>query len=394
MEKKINIVIGVIIIILILGLIIYKYLSADYFVVPEIELIGEKNLEVNVNEKFNDPGVKATINGKDASELVKKYGEVNTKKIGKYKIKYVITNYKGKQKKSVTRNVTVKDDVSPQITLNGGNEYSVEVGSVYVDPGYVASDNLDGDITNKVKVTGKVNTKKIGTYELTYEVSDSSNNEFKITRMVYVVDTTAPAIYLKGSNPLYINVNDNYIEAGYRAIDNNDGDITSDVVVNNNIVSSTAGVYQVSYTVYDEAGNYNRVNRIVYVGSEAERSANTYVAVSISEQYLWFYKNGELLVSSPVVTGLKGVYDTPKGNYQILSKSRNIYLTGPDYRSFVNFWMRITPSQIGLHDASWRSYFGGSIYLSNGSHGCINLPYYVAQIIYENTTIGTKVTIY
>ena len=50
----------------------------------------------------------------------------------------------------------------------------------------------------------------------------------------------------------------------------------------------------------------NRVNRIVYVGSEAERSANTYVAVSISEQYLWFYKNGELLVSSPVVTGLKG----------------------------------------------------------------------------------------
>lgn len=394
MERKSNAILVVSIVCLLLSLFIYKYLSADYFVVPEIELIGDKEISINVNDEFVDPGVKASVDGIDATKSVKIIGKVDNKKVGTYTIKYIVTNHKGKQKQTINRKVLVKDAVSPVITLEGGNEYYIEVGSEYIDPGYTAIDNLDGEITENVKITGSIDTKKIGTYELIYTVSDFSGNEVSVKRTIYTVDTTGPALYLKGANPLYMNLNDTYNEPGYSAIDNNDGDITRDVVVTNRIVNSVAGIYKVNYLVYDEAGNYNSVDRTVYVGTTEQISANTYVAVSIDEQYVWFYKNGVVLVSSPIVTGTKGVNETPRGNFQILSKSRNIYLTGPGYRSFVNFWMKITPNQIGLHDAGWRSSFGGSIYLSNGSHGCINMPYYVAQTIYENASIGTKVKVY
>ena len=116
--------------------------------------------------------------------------------------------------------------------------------------------------------------------------------------------------------------------------------------------------------------------------------------VSIKKQKLWFYKKGKLVLKSKVVTGTKGHTNTPKGTYKIRGKSRSAYLVGRDYVSFVNYWMLIDSSaQIGLHDATWRSSFGGSIYKYNGSHGCINLPYNVAKKIYKKAPVGTKVIV-
>ena len=109
---------------------------------------------------------------------------------------------------------------------------------------------------------------------------------------------------------------------------------------------------------------------------------------------MYFYKNGSVVLSSPIVTGTNGVNDTPRGNYKILGKARNIYLTGPDYRSYVSYWMPFIGNKIGLHDASWRGSFGGSIYLTNGSHGCVNMPYYAAQALYEQAPVGTTVKVY
>ncbi len=393
MGKKSNILIATAILILLFSFFIYKYLSAEYLVIPKIKLLGKEQIEVEVNGEFNDPGVKASIAGEDATKMVKTIGKVDTKKVGIYDLKYVITNHKGKKKQTVSRKVVVIDNVAPIITLTGGNEWTVEVGSTFEEPGYNASDNFDGNITKNVKISGQVNTKEKGNYELTYTVNDSSNNKVAVKRTVKVVDTTAPQIYLKGSNPLSLNLNQNYVEPGYSSIDNSDGNTTAKVVVSNNINTSVAGIYNVSYSVSDSTGNYNSVNRVVYVGNAEQISANTYVAVSISEQYIWFYKNGTLLVSSPIVTGTKGKYDTPKGTFKILTKSTNIYLTGPDYRSYVNYWMSFVGNMVGLHDATWRGSFGGSIYVTNGSHGCVNLPYNVAKTIYENASIGTKVIV-
>lgn len=126
----------------------------------------------------------------------------------------------------------------------------------------------------------------------------------------------------------------------------------------------------------------------------AKYSPKTYIFVSIKNQKMWYYKYGKLKLSSKVVTGNKGNHDTPKGTFKIQSKARNIYLIGDDYKSWVNYWMLINPKfQIGLHDATWRSTFGGTIYKWNGSHGCVNLPYKTAQKIYNTVPVGTKVIV-
>ena len=128
---------------------------------------------------------------------------------------------------------------------------------------------------------------------------------------------------------------------------------------------------------------------------------NTYIEVDISRQYLWFYKNGELVIESPLVTGLVSPgWETNVGVGSILSKSTNAKLegvdfTGESYKTPVDYWMPIGWDGEGFHDAPWRGgAFGGGIYLSNGSHGCLNLPPYVAQVIYENAEIHTPVIVY
>lgn len=123
---------------------------------------------------------------------------------------------------------------------------------------------------------------------------------------------------------------------------------------------------------------------------------DTYIAISLSGQYMWFYKNGECIISTSVVTGnpSKG-RSTPKGTYAIAFKQRNHTLRGEGYASFVNYWLPFYEYRgIGIHDASWRNSFGGSIYRSNGSHGCVNTPYGAVQYIYQNVEPGTPVIVY
>lgn len=121
---------------------------------------------------------------------------------------------------------------------------------------------------------------------------------------------------------------------------------------------------------------------------------NTYVEVNMSEQKMWFYKDGELIVSTNIVTGnmAKG-HDTPTVVGYIYNKVRNTNLVGTGYVAFVHYWMKVYGS-IGIHDASWRNKFGGNIYTTNGSHGCINTPFDNVKTIFDNIEIGTPVIIF
>lgn len=126
--------------------------------------------------------------------------------------------------------------------------------------------------------------------------------------------------------------------------------------------------------VFSEKGN-------IYNGNDI---GNSYVEISLGGQHIWFYKNGKLLVDSDIVTGDKSRgWATPAGVYKLTYKQKKAVLTGENYRTPVDFWMPFNGG-IGLHDATWRSQFGGNIYVSNGSHGCVNLPYKVAEIIFNN----------
>lgn len=121
---------------------------------------------------------------------------------------------------------------------------------------------------------------------------------------------------------------------------------------------------------------------------------NTYVEVSISAQHMWYYKDGNLVVSSDVVTGNPNRGNgTPTGIYTVAYKAKNVVLRGPGYASPVTFWMPFNGG-IGLHDARWRGSFGGSIYRGGGSHGCVNLPYSAAQNLYGSISQGDPVVVY
>lgn len=138
--------------------------------------------------------------------------------------------------------------------------------------------------------------------------------------------------------------------------------------------------------VYSEAKEEETGEYVTYGGN--------YCEVDLTNQMVYVYKNGELVVSSQCVTGCisKG-HGTPTGVYSIFSRDKDRYLRGDGYKSWVNFFIPFNGG-IGFHDASWRSTFGGNIYLYSGSHGCINMPYSAAKKLYENVTLDEKVIVY
>lgn len=130
---------------------------------------------------------------------------------------------------------------------------------------------------------------------------------------------------------------------------------------------------------------------------------STYIDVDLSEQYMWYVVDGSVALETDVVTGRPTPERiTPEGTYSIVEKERNRVLKGsvdpatgkPSYETPVNYWMRVTWSGIGFHDATWQPAFGGTLNQTRGSHGCINMPYDKAAQLYEMVEMGTPVVIH
>ncbi len=120
----------------------------------------------------------------------------------------------------------------------------------------------------------------------------------------------------------------------------------------------------------------------------------TYIEIDMTEQKMYYYADGELALETDIVTGNTGRrMGTPQGINFVYAKQRNRTLRGADYESFVKYWVPVK-GNIGIHDASWRSKFGGEIYKTNGSHGCINTPTNMMSQLYEMVEIGTPVIMF
>lgn len=154
--------------------------------IPTIALIGEESITLKMNENYEEQGATALRNNEDISNNVIMDGNVDTTKPGEYKLKYKAYNEKNTDFSQIERTVIVKDDVAPTITLNGKKSVTVNLDENYKDEGCKAEDNYDGDITDKVVVTGKVDTNKEGEYTIYYTVEDSSFNKAETTRKVIV----------------------------------------------------------------------------------------------------------------------------------------------------------------------------------------------------------------
>ena len=121
---------------------------------------------------------------------------------------------------------------------------------------------------------------------------------------------------------------------------------------------------------------------------------DTYVEIDYTNQRMWFYKDGQLLVDTLVVTGNTSKdMGSPVGIFALYYKETNAILKGEDYKTPVDFWMPFYGG-VGIHDAKWRGAFGGNLYQSSGSHGCINTPWANAKTIYENIDAGTPIVCY
>lgn len=285
--KERNLVILLVSLLLILAIVSVCFI----FFTPNVELLGKRVVTIKLNEKYSDNGVKATYQGKDVTDEVKINGKVNSQKIGTYKISYTVK--KGLFSTEAKRIVKVIDDIKPEITLEGGNEVSACPGKKYKEQGYKAIDNYDGDITSKVKI--EETDKKI-----TYTVSDSSGNKTVVTRTLKRIDDVKPEITLKGDKVLYIEKGGKYIEPGYTASDNCDGDVTSKVEVTEEVNTNEIGTYKINYSVKDTKGNIVSTSRVVYV----RHTANSNGIYKNSMIYLTF-DDGPSNVTSKILDILK-----------------------------------------------------------------------------------------
>ncbi|NLL80338.1 MAG: L,D-transpeptidase family protein [Clostridiales bacterium] len=121
---------------------------------------------------------------------------------------------------------------------------------------------------------------------------------------------------------------------------------------------------------------------------------DSYVEIDLGKQHLYLYIKGKLILESDFVSGnVSRGFATPAGVFGLTYKERNATLRGANYATPVDYWMPFN-GNIGMHDAGWRKSFGGNIYKTNGSHGCINLPKDIAAQIYEKVEQGFPVVCY
>jgi len=237
---------------------------------PVITLIGNATTTITVGTVFTDPGATAldAEDGNITANIVIGGDVVSTTTPGTYVITYNVSDSQGLAAQQVTRTVIVNAlppaNTAPIITLIGNATTTINIGDTFSDPGATAYDAENGDITSNIVIGGDVvSTSTPGTYVITYNVTDSNGLAAEeVTRTIIVqelppppAENTAPIITLIGNATVTLNVNDNFIDPGVTATDIEDGNITANIVVGGDAISTTTpGTYVITYNVVDSKG--------------------------------------------------------------------------------------------------------------------------------------------
>jgi len=317
---------------------------------PVVALLGSNPVDLEVGDPYVEAGATAfdAIEGDVSGSLVIS-GSVDTSTPGTYFLTYDASDSLGNAGTPAVRVVNVVDTTPPVISLVGANPLEVSHGTSFVDPGATATDNVDGDVTGSIVATSTVDTSAVGTYSVTYEVSDSSGNAATpVVRTVEVVDTTGPVITIIGENPFEIGQGETYVDPGATATDAVDGDVTGSIVVTDTVDTSVLGSYSVTYEASDSSGNSAtpavRVVEVVDVTAPTltvlgenpvyVQEGETYTdagatAVDDTDEDI----TGSIVVTNPVDTSVVGEYvveyavSDSAGN--TATDSRTVFVTGP-----------------------------------------------------------------
>lgn len=248
MKRKIKVMNLLILIFGFLSFIIFLFflfniLNKDFKVSLKV-----KTLEIG--EEFKND-FKATFKGIDVTNNVKVTKQVNTKVLGVQIVEYEYE--KAGKTYHVSKKINVIDSKNPVITLKGGSDIIALPNSSFAEPGYVALDNGDGDITDNVKIEGSVDTSKEGEYFIKYSVSDRSGNKAEVSRKVTVTSNSPLSLDVKSFtlDGFFENVTLKETEDGGDEYINNiifAGDSTSLYYFINEQISSNNLWYQMSIT--------------------------------------------------------------------------------------------------------------------------------------------------
>ena len=242
-NKKVGIItIVILVVIAIIILLIIKSRSNRNYEEYSIFLMGNDSISMYVGDIYVEPGYTAkTDNGKEVTDKVIVTNTVDVDKVGSYDVIYELGNV------SVRRKVEVlsKNSNYSYIYLKGKTVDYIKLGNIYNDPGYMAIDTIDGNITSKVSIDGKVDYNKVGTYKLIYSVLNSRGAVASVNRLVVVTDAS---INLTLNNTEYTNKNviinvgiiDNYFD--YLLLPN--GEVVRDKDATYQVTSN--GVYKFS----------------------------------------------------------------------------------------------------------------------------------------------------
>ena len=237
---------------------------------PVITITGDNTISIQQNASYTDAGATA-IDAVDGSISVTSSGTVDTNTVGSYTIIYTAVDA-ANNSVSVSRIVNVTavssapDTTAPVITITGDSTISIQQNTTYSDAGATAIDAVDGTVT--VTSSGSVDTSTIGSYSITYTAVDAANNSASVIRTVNVIavivtDTTAPVITVNGVDPVNVQLNDSYTDAGASANDDIDGVVA--VTTTGTVDTSTAGTYTITYSASDGSGNSTSSTRTVNV---------------------------------------------------------------------------------------------------------------------------------
>ena len=230
---------------------------------PVLTLLGEDTIILPVGADYVEPGCTAADNyDGELTDSVTVTGAVNATVPGSYVLTYSVSDSSDNACR-ISRTVTYVDVVPPVITLLGDAEMEIDNGTVFEDPGFTAEDDCDGDVTAAVTVVGDVNGDVPGSYTVVYTVADAAGNTVTVQRTVTVKDLTAPVLTLQGDEVIEKTIGYEFEEPGFTAVDNSDGDLTEQVVVETDLNVYLPGTYTVTYTVTDAAGNTATATRTV-----------------------------------------------------------------------------------------------------------------------------------
>lgn len=238
-----------------------------------IELMDSQEMTLEYGEGYQEPGARVVLRGSlfltegvvPEKAVLTIDGEVG-EELGEYQVSYS-AEYQWLTAE-IQRRVTIVDTTAPEITLVSDPYLKIIEGNPYKEEGYKATDNHDGDITENVErkeLYGRV----------IYTVSDSSGNKASAEREIPYYDPLPPTILLEGEKTILHQVGRPYEEPGYIALDNVDGELTDQVIVEGEVDIFTPGIYPITYTVPDTHGNWGFAVRTIEVIKEPRPEIST-----------------------------------------------------------------------------------------------------------------------